>query len=58
MTRGLPPVRLAGRTLSHTNHICAFFNSRGEQRKVLMPFFKDGYDQGEKLFHVVDPLLH
>jgi hypothetical protein len=51
-------VRLAGRTLSHTNHICAFFNSREEQNKILMPFFKDGYDQGEKLFHVVDSRLH
>ena len=58
MTASLPPIRLAGRTLSHTNHICAFFNSREEQNKILMPFFKDGYDQGEKLFHVVDSNLH
>lgn len=58
MTGSLAPVRLAGRTLSHTNHICAFFNSRDEQNKILMPFFKDGYDQGEKLFHVVDSRLH
>jgi hypothetical protein len=54
MTASLAPVRLAGRTLSRTNHICAFFNSRDEQYKVLMPFFKDGYEQGEKLFHIVD----
>lgn len=60
MTANLKPVRLAGRTLSlsRNNHICAFFNSREEQNKVLMPFFKDGYDQGEKLVHVVDSLLH
>jgi hypothetical protein len=58
VTASLAPVRLAGRTLSHTNHICAFFNSREEQYKVLMPFFKDGYDQHEKLFHVVDSQLH
>ncbi|MFT3998031.1 MAG: MEDS domain-containing protein [Asticcacaulis sp.] len=58
MQETLNPVRLAGRTLSHTNHICAFFNSKEEQYKVLMPFFKDGYDQGEKLFHVVDSRLH
>jgi hypothetical protein len=54
----LPPVRLAGRTLSRINHVCAFFSSREEQNKILMPFFKDGYDQGEKLFHVVDSRLH
>ncbi len=54
----LDPVRLAGRTIGPVNHICAFFNSKDEQYKVLMPFFKDGFDQGEKLFHVVDPKLH
>ena len=58
VTAKLDPVRLAGRTLSHTNHICAFFNSPEEQYKVLTPFFKDGYDQGEMLFHVVDSHLH
>lgn len=58
MSTDFNPVRLAGRTLSRTNHICAFFNSRQEQNKVLMPFFKEGYDQGEKLFHVVDSCLH
>jgi hypothetical protein len=58
MTASLAPVRLAGRTLSQTNHICAFFNSPEEQYKVLMPFFSDGYNQGEKLFHIVDSCLH
>ena len=49
-----PPVRLAGRTLKETRHICAFFHSKEEQNKVLMPFFKEGFERGEKLFHVVD----
>jgi hypothetical protein len=49
------PVRLAGRTLDKTRHICAFFHSKEEQNKILMPFFKEGYDRGEKLFHIVDP---
>jgi hypothetical protein len=48
------PVRLAGRTLKETRHICAFFHSREEQNKVLMPFFREGYERGETLFHVVD----
>jgi hypothetical protein len=48
------PVRLAGRTLKETRHICAFFHSREEQNKVLMPFFKEGYERGETLFHIVD----
>ena len=48
------PVRLAGRTLKETRHICAFFHSREEQNRVLMPFFKEGIDRGEKIFHIVD----
>ena len=48
------PIRLAGRTLKEHTHICAFFHSKEEQNKVLMPFFKDGFDRGEKLLHVVD----
>ena len=51
------PVRLAGRTLKEMRHICAFFRSREEQNEVLMPFFKEGYERGEKLFHIVDPRL-
>lgn len=53
-----PPVRLAGRTLKETRHVCAFFNSREEQNKTLMPFFREGFDRGEKLFHIVDARLH
>lgn len=48
------PVRLAGRNLTATRHICAFFHSKEEQDAVLMPFFKEGADRGEKLFHIVD----
>lgn len=48
------PVRLAGRTLKETRHVCAFFHSREEQDKILMPFFKEGFDRGEKIFHIVD----
>jgi hypothetical protein len=48
------PIRLAGRTLRNTRHVCAFFHSKEEQNRILMPFFKEGFDRGEKLFHVVD----
>lgn len=49
-----PPIRLAGRKLRSERHICAFFHSQEEQNEVLMPFIKEGYDLGEKLFHIVD----
>ncbi|HJU21708.1 MAG TPA: MEDS domain-containing protein [Casimicrobiaceae bacterium] len=56
--RSLEPVHLAGRTLTGTRHVCAFFHSREEQDQVMMPFFKEGYERGEKLFHIVDSRLH
>lgn len=48
------PVRLAGRTLKDTRHICAFFHSTEERDRILMPFFKEGFDRGEKIVHVID----
>jgi hypothetical protein len=47
------PLHLAGRTLKATRHVCAFFHSREEQSRTVMPFFKEGFDRGEKLFHAV-----
>jgi hypothetical protein len=38
-----------------TRHICAFFNSVDEQHRVLRPFVKDGFADGDKAFHYVDP---
>jgi hypothetical protein len=51
------PVRLAGRTLNHKRHVCAFFNSREEQNKVIIPFLKEGIDRGEKILRIMDPRL-
>lgn len=52
------PIRLAGRTLHDSRHVCAFFRSREEQNQVLMPFFREGFERGEKLFQIVDPRHH
>src|SRR3979490_1967925 len=48
-------VQLAGGNLGGQRHICAFFNSIDEEHRVLRSFIKDGFDRGEKAFHVVDP---
>ena len=48
------PVSLAGSVLRRTCHACAFFHSREEEYNVLLPFAKEGFERGEKLFHVVD----
>jgi hypothetical protein len=47
-------VRLAGRELRNSRHACAFFRSREEEYRVLLPFAKEGFERGEKNFHIVD----
>jgi hypothetical protein len=47
-------VRLAGRELRHSGHACAFFHSREEEYRVLLPFAKEGFERGEKSYHLVD----
>jgi hypothetical protein len=51
----MEPVRLAGSVLDRTCHVCAFFHSKDEEYRVLLPFIKEGFDQGDRAFHVVDP---
>src|ERR1044071_7114440 len=55
MAETMQPVRLAGSVLSRSCHVCAFFHSKEEEYEVLMPFIKDGFDRGDRAFHVVDP---
>jgi hypothetical protein len=50
-------VRLAGTRLGRHPHICAFFHSREEEYKILLPFIKEGFERGDKAFHVVGPHL-
>jgi hypothetical protein len=46
-------VHLAGKALDRRRHVCAFFNSKDEEYRVLLPFIKEGFDQGHKAFHIV-----
>lgn len=55
MTETTEPLRLAGSLLSRSRHICAFFHSKEEEYRVLMPFIKEGFEEGDRAFHVVDP---
>jgi hypothetical protein len=48
-------LQVPGSALSKHRHICAFFNSMDEQHRVLRSFMKDGFDQGDRAFHLVDP---
>ena len=48
-------VRFDRTTFGAHRHICAFFNSREEETRVLTPFIKDGLSNREKSLHIVDP---
>jgi len=44
-------------SLGNQRHICAFFNSSDEEHRVLGSFIKEGFDKGDKAFHLVNPVL-
>jgi MEDS: MEthanogen/methylotroph, DcmR Sensory domain len=48
-------LRIAPDALGENRHVCAFFNGIDEQHRVLGSFIKDGFDHGDKAFHLVDP---
>ena len=49
------PVRLAGSVIDRSRHVCAFFNSKDEEYRVLLPFIREGFEENHKAFHIVDP---
>jgi hypothetical protein len=55
MAETLEAVHIAGSVLSRSCHVCAFFHSKDEEYDILMPFIKEGFDKGDRAFHVVDP---
>jgi MEDS: MEthanogen/methylotroph, DcmR Sensory domain len=57
MDQAEQPIRFAGATLGAQRHVCAFFHSPDEEYQVLLPFIKEGFQRGEKAFHIVDPNL-
>jgi MEDS: MEthanogen/methylotroph, DcmR Sensory domain len=51
------PIHVADGVLGNRTHICAFFNGFDEQHRVLRSFIKEGFERGDKAFHIVDPEL-
>ena len=49
------PMRFSRNIFTQHRHICAFFNSFDEQHRVLRPFIQDGFADGDKAYHYVDP---
>src|SRR5918996_2060173 len=48
-------LQIAPNALGENRHVCAFFNGMDEHYRVLRSFIRDGFDQGDKAFHLVDP---
>jgi MEDS: MEthanogen/methylotroph, DcmR Sensory domain len=51
------PIAFAGGTLTQHRHVCAFFATRDEEYRVLMPFVAEGIRRGDNAYHIVDPAL-
>jgi hypothetical protein len=51
-------VRLAGSILGRYRHVCAFFSNKEEEYRVLLPFIREGLDQGDRVFQIVDQRRH
>ena len=51
------PIHFAGTTLGKHRHICALFYTNEQEYRVLLPFIREGFERGEKAFHIVDPKL-
>jgi hypothetical protein len=50
-------VQFAEGMLGRHRHICAFFSGIDEEHRVLRSFVKDGFERGDRAFHLVDPEL-
>lgn len=51
------PARLAGSAMGPHNHVCAFFQNREEEYDLLLPFIMEGFERGERAFHIIDRAL-
>jgi MEDS: MEthanogen/methylotroph, DcmR Sensory domain len=47
-------VTLAGSALKRRGHACAFFHDREEEYRLLLPFVREGFEQRDKIFQIVD----
>jgi hypothetical protein len=46
-------VHLAGEVLDPARPVCAFFNNWEESYRILLPFIKEGFEQGNRAAHIL-----
>jgi len=54
MNESTTPVRLTGSALDRFRHVCVFYNSQEEEFKILRSFISEGFNNGDKAFHIID----
>jgi hypothetical protein len=47
-------VRWNGGTLDRHRHICVLYHNEDEEYQVLRPFIAEGFQRGDKAFHIID----
>jgi AcrR family transcriptional regulator len=57
MPTSLRTVRLAGEELDEHRHVVALVEGSHEAEELLLPFIMEGFEQGDRAFHIVDPEL-
>jgi MEDS: MEthanogen/methylotroph, DcmR Sensory domain len=55
MDESTTTVGMPGAAARRFGHVCALFHNREEEYRVLLPLTKEGFERGEKVFHIVDP---
>jgi hypothetical protein len=55
MDESTSTVRLPEAAARRFGHVCGFFHSQEEEYRVLLPLTKEGFERGDKVFHIVDP---
>lgn len=48
-------ILLAGEALGVHRHVCALVDGPDEAHELLLPFILDGFEHGDRSFHIVDP---
>ena len=57
MPTSLRTVRLAGEELDEHRHVAALVDGPHEADDLLLPFIVEGFEPGDRAFHIVDPEL-
>ena len=51
------PISLAGKELRDSRHVCALVEGPFDAHELLKRFIDEGFEQGDRAYHVVDPQL-